>query len=224
MTTDTKEKTSQQNGSKNKIASSPKNQTAKTKTAKTKILKNNTSNSNNTIKKFRLKSNSINAITINSQATNKQIVIQDTANCATTYTDELTDQDILAMPESEYMNDIQLRFFKHKLIALEQEIIENAKKTTQSLQEQETNYIADISDRATVEEEYNLELKTRDRERKLLQKIRYSLQLIESKEYGYCLETGEKIGIKRLLVRPTATLSIIAQEKQEIIEKHFAKD
>ena len=102
------------------------------------------------------------------------------------------------------------------------EILENAKKTTQAFQEQETNYIADQSDRATIEEEYALELRSRDRERKLLQKIRKALYLIEIGEYGFCEETGEPIGIKRLIARPTATLSIEAQERRETIQKHFA--
>lgn len=136
----------------------------------------------------------------------------------------MSDEDVLRMDEADYMNDVQLAFFKHRLIALETEMVENAKKTTQAFQEQETNYIADPSDRATIEEEYALELRTRDRERKLLQKIRSALELIESKEYGYCEDTGEPIGIKRLLARPTATLSIEAQERREKMQKHFAED
>ena len=135
---------------------------------------------------------------------------------------KLTDQDILKMPEKSYMNDIQLAYFKHKLLKLEEEILENAKKTTQAFQEQETNYIADPSDRATIEEEYALELRSRDRERKLLQKIRKALGLIESGEYGYCEDTGEPIGLKRLIARPTATLTIEAQERRETMQKHFA--
>lgn len=136
----------------------------------------------------------------------------------------MTDEDILKMPETDYMNDIQLAFFKRRLLALENEMVENAKKTTQAFQEQDTNYIADPSDRATIEEEYALELRTRDRERKLLQKIRSALELIEIGEYGYCEDTGEPIGLKRLLARPTATLSIEAQERREKMQKHFAEE
>lgn len=136
----------------------------------------------------------------------------------------MTDADILNMPDSDYMNEIQMAFFKGRLIALETEMVENAKKTTQAFQEQDTNYIADPSDRATIEEEYALELRTRDRERKLLQKIRGALELIESGEYGYCEDTGEQIGLKRLLARPTATLSIEAQERREKMQKHFAEE
>ena len=135
---------------------------------------------------------------------------------------ELTDEYILKMPTSKYMNTVQLEFFRHKLLEQEQEILDNAKKTTQTFQEQETNYIADPSDRATIEEEYALELRTRDRERKLLQKIRKALHLIETGEYGYCEDTGEPIGIKRLIARPTATLTIEAQERRETMQKHFA--
>lgn len=138
--------------------------------------------------------------------------------------EKLTDKDILNMPESEYMNEVQLAYFKHKLTLAEAEILENAKKTTDAFQEQETNYIADPSDRATLEEEYALELRTRDRERKLLQKVRKALQMIESGDYGYCEDTGEPIGLKRLVARPTATLSIEAQERREKMQKHFAEE
>jgi DnaK suppressor protein len=136
----------------------------------------------------------------------------------------LTDEDIMQMPERDYMNPLQLEFFHNKLISHEKEILDNAKKTTQAFQEQETNYIADPSDRATIEEEYALELRTRDRERKLLQKIRKALYLIEIGEYGFCEDTGEPIGLKRLIARPTATLTIEAQERREKMQKHFAED
>lgn len=136
----------------------------------------------------------------------------------------MTDEDILSMTEDDYMNEVQLAFFKAKLLHLEEEMVANAKKTTQAFQEQDTNYIADPSDRATLEEEYALELRTRDRERKLLQKIRSALELIESGDYGYCEDTGEPIGLKRLLARPTATLSVEAQERREKLQKHFADE
>src|SRR5579863_770034 len=136
----------------------------------------------------------------------------------------LTDQDILKMSEADYMNQTQLEYFKKRLLEAEQEILDNAKKTTQAFQEQDTNYIADPSDRATLEEEYALELRTRDRERKLLQKIRKALGLIESGSYGYCEDSGEPIGLKRLLARPTATVTIEAQERREEMQKHFAEE
>lgn len=136
----------------------------------------------------------------------------------------LTDQQILSMSDDDYMNDVQLAFFRAKLLKLEDEMVNNAKKTTQTFQEQDTNYIADPSDRATLEEEYALELRTRDRERKLLQKIRNVLEVINNGEYGYCEDTGEPIGLKRLIARPTATLSIEAQERREKMQKHFADE
>lgn len=134
----------------------------------------------------------------------------------------LTDEDILKMSDKDYMNETQLEYFRKKLLNLEQEILDNAKKTTQAFQEQETNYIADPSDRATIEEEYALELRSRDRERKLLQKIRKAINMIDNNEYGFCEDTGEPIGLKRLIARPTATLTIEAQERRETMQKHFA--
>jgi DnaK suppressor protein len=136
----------------------------------------------------------------------------------------MSDNDILSMSDDDYMNDVQLAFFKHRLLLLETEMVENAKKTTQAFQEQDTTYIADPSDRATIEEEYALELRTRDRERKLLQKIRSALAMIDSGDYGYCEDTGEEIGLKRLIARPTASYSIEAQERREKMQKHFADD
>ena len=135
----------------------------------------------------------------------------------------MSDNDILSMSDDDYMNDVQLAFFKHRLLLLETEMVENAKKTTQAFQEQDTTYIADPSDRATIEEEYALELRTRDRERKLLQKIRSPLAMIDSGDYGYCEDTGEEIGLKRLIARPTASYSIEAQERREKMQKHFAE-
>ena len=138
--------------------------------------------------------------------------------------DILTDEDVMKMPEKSYMNAVQLEFFRKKLLEHEKEILDNARKTTQAFQEQETNYIADPSDRATIEEEYALELRTRDRERKLLQKIRKALYLIETGDYGFCEDTGERIGLKRLIARPTATLTIEAQERREKMQKHYAEE
>ncbi|MGE8547378.1 RNA polymerase-binding protein DksA [Alcaligenes sp. WGS1538] len=131
----------------------------------------------------------------------------------------LTEQELLAMPESDYMNPAQLEFFKHRLRQLEQEILANAGATTENLRE--TQFVPDPADRATIEEEHALELRTRDRERKLLKKVQQSIALIESGEYGWCEETGEPIGIPRLLARPTATLSLEAQERREKRQKMF---
>lgn len=131
----------------------------------------------------------------------------------------LTEEQLLAMPEGDYMNDQQLEFFKHRLKMLEHDILNKADKTTENLRE--TQFVPDPADRATIEEEHALELRTRDRERKLLKKVQQSLQLIDTKEYGWCEETGEPIGLGRLLARPTATLSFEAQERREKRQKLY---
>ena len=133
---------------------------------------------------------------------------------------ELTDAEVLSMPDSEYMNDAQLGFFKHKLQALRQEILNHAGETAEHLRE-DAAVVPDPADRATIEEEHALELRTRDRERKLLKKIEQSIHLIDAGEYGYCEETGEPIGVPRLLARPTATLSLEAQQRREMKQKLF---
>lgn len=130
-----------------------------------------------------------------------------------------TEAQLLKMPESDYMNARQLAFFKQRLQLLEEEILTNAGQTTEHLRE--TQFVPDPADRATIEEEHALELRTRDRERKLLKKVQQSLMRIESGDYGWCEETGEAIGIARLLARPTATLSLEAQERREMRQKMF---
>lgn len=130
------------------------------------------------------------------------------------------DADLLKMSEADYMNEAQLAYFKAKLEAMRNDILDNARETGEHLKENEV--FADPNDRATVEEENMLEQRVRDRERKLLKKINASLARIEDGSYGYCLETGDPIGIPRLLARPTAELSIEAQEKHERLEKLYA--
>ncbi len=132
----------------------------------------------------------------------------------------LTDATILKMPEKDYMNEVQQTFFKTKLQLMKEEILANARETGEHLKENEV--FADPNDRATVEEENMLEQRVRDRERKLLKKIDSALTRIESGDYGFCLETGEPIGLPRLLARPTAELSIEAQEKHERMERLYA--
>jgi len=117
-----------------------------------------------------------------------------------------SEEQLLKMPDAAYMNDEQLAFFKYRLQRMERELLANAGETTEHLRE--TVIVPDPADRATIEEEHALELRTRDRERKLLKKVQSALQRIESGEYGYCEETGDLIGIPRLLARPTATLSL----------------
>ena len=133
---------------------------------------------------------------------------------------ELTEPEVLAMPESEYMNDKQLEFFRLKLQTLKDDLLSNAGETTEHLRE-DTSIVPDPADRATIEEEHALELRTRDRERKLLKKISQSLQRIDAGDYGFCDETGEPIGLGRLIARPTATLSLEAQQRRELKQKMF---
>jgi DnaK suppressor protein len=133
---------------------------------------------------------------------------------------ELTDADLMAMPDAEYMNDVQMAAFRLKLSRLKQDILNNAGETTEHLRE-DTSVVPDPADRATIEEEHALELRTRDRERKLLKKIEQSIARIDAGDYGYCDETGEPIGVGRLLARPTATLSLEAQQRRELKQKMF---
>lgn len=137
-------------------------------------------------------------------------------------TKALTEAEVLKMPKSEYMNAAQLRFFKDKLLELQRQLRENAGATTEHLRE--LSFAPDPADRATLEEEHALELRTRDRERKLLKKIDGALARIDDGSYGYCEETGEPIGLKRLDARPIATLSLEAQERHERREKVYRED
>ena len=134
--------------------------------------------------------------------------------------DTISDAEIIAMPDEEYMNSLQMAFFRHKLVQLKTEILVNAGETTEHLRE-DTVIVPDPADRATIEEEHALELRTRDRERKLLKKIEQSIGRIDSGDYGYCDETGEPIGVGRLIARPTATLSLEAQQRRELKQKMF---
>jgi DnaK suppressor protein len=127
--------------------------------------------------------------------------------------------ELLKMADSDYMNEQQLTFFKHRLQQMERELLQNADETTEHLRE--TVIVPDPADRATIEEEHALELRTRDRERKLLKKVQQALTRIDSGDYGYCEETGEPIGIPRLLARPTATLSLEAQQRREMKQKMY---
>lgn len=131
----------------------------------------------------------------------------------------LTEQELLAMSDKDYMNDKQLEFFRNRLTEMEAELRHNAGQTTENLRE--STVVPDPADRATIEEEHALELRTRDRERKLLKKVQAAIKRIDEGEYGYCEETGEPIGVRRLLARPTATLSLDAQERREIKQKMF---
>ncbi len=131
----------------------------------------------------------------------------------------ISEKELLAMPEADYMNDVQLAFFRKRLQDMEKELLANAGETTEHLRE--TVVVPDPADRATIEEEHALELRTRDRERKLLKKVQQSLQKIDAGDYGWCEETGDPIGVARLLARPTATLSLEAQQRRELKQRMY---
>jgi DnaK suppressor protein len=131
----------------------------------------------------------------------------------------LSEEQVRQMADKDYMNAEQLAFFKARLQQLEKDLLKNAGETTEHLRE--TVLVPDPADRATIEEEHALELRTRDRERKLLKKVQQSIASIDSGEYGWCEETGEPIGIPRLIARPTATLSLEAQQRRELKQKLY---
>ncbi len=118
------------------------------------------------------------------------------------------------------MNDRQLEHFRQILLAWKRELMEEVDRTVHHMQDEASNF-PDPNDRATQESEFGLELRTRDRERKLLKKIDSALERIEDGTYGYCEETGEEIGLRRLEARPVATLSVEAQERREVAERQF---
>ncbi|MCW2045435.1 UNVERIFIED_ORG: DnaK suppressor protein [Bradyrhizobium japonicum] len=118
------------------------------------------------------------------------------------------------------MNDRQKEYFRLKLLAWKDEILKESKLTLQALQEENVNH-PDLADRASSETDRAIELRARDRQRKLIAKIDAALQRIEDNTYGYCEDTGEPISLKRLEARPIATLSVEAQERHEKREKVY---
>lgn len=122
------------------------------------------------------------------------------------------------VPDEEYMNPKMLAHFKGKLLAWKLQLLEEASQTVSHLKKDSVTP-ADPNDRASQEEEFALELRTRDRERKLIAKIDKSLKDIETGEYGYCKISGDEIGLARMEARPTATLTVEMKSKQEIREK-----
>lgn len=136
---------------------------------------------------------------------------------------DIIDDDYRPSEDEPYMNPRQVEYFRQKLLRWRDEILRGSGLTLQQLKEEETR-LPDQSDWATAEMQRNFELRTRDRERKLLSKIDAALRRIEDGEYGYCEETMEPIGIKRLEARPIATLSIEAQERHERRERTFREE
>ena len=132
-------------------------------------------------------------------------------------------ENYLPSDKEEFMNEKQLEFFRQKLIDWKNELLDEASYTKDDLSEEGLQR-PDIADRAQVESDASIKLRTRDRERKLINKIDSALRRIDMGNYGYCEETGEPIGLKRLMARPVATLCIAAQEKHEKDEKVYADD
>jgi DnaK suppressor protein len=133
----------------------------------------------------------------------------------------LSEAELIKQAKTDYMSKDQLKFFKYQLQMLAAQLRENAGATTEHLRE--LAVAPDPADRATLEEEHALELRARDRERKLLKKVEAAIVRIDSGDYGYCEETGEPIGIQRLMARPTATLTIEAQERRELKQKMYGE-
>ncbi|MBR0558525.1 MULTISPECIES: RNA polymerase-binding protein DksA [Neokomagataea] len=131
--------------------------------------------------------------------------------------------DYTPSDDEEFMNPLQVEYFRQKLLRWRAELLKEADGTLASLSEGGIHE-SDISDRASVETDRAFELRTRDRARKLITKINMALQKVEDNVYGYCEETGDPIGLKRLEARPIATLSIDAQERHERMEKIHRDD
>ena len=131
--------------------------------------------------------------------------------------------EYLPHDDEPFMCERQREWFKKKLVEMKQEILDESRETVEQMQESAVN-IPDLVDRASAEADRALELRTRDRQRKLISKIDSAIRRIEEGEYGYCEETGEPISLKRLIARPTATLSIEAQERHERREKVHRDD
>ena len=136
---------------------------------------------------------------------------------------ELSNAEYVPTEDEPFMNSRQQEYFRAKLLKWRNEILADANQTILSLQE-ETVKEPDIADRASTESERTLELRTRDRQRKLIGKIDSALRRIDEGQYGYCVETGEPISLKRLEARPVATLSLEAQERHERREKSYRDD
>ena len=130
------------------------------------------------------------------------------------------DEDYRPSDGEEFMNERQVEYFRRKLLKWKDDILRESRETVSHLQKETENH-PDLADRASSETDRSLELRTRDRQRKLISKIDAALQRIEDDTYGYCEETGEPISLKRLEARPIATLSVEAQERHEKREKVY---
>ncbi|NCX71279.1 MAG: RNA polymerase-binding protein DksA [Rhodobacteraceae bacterium] len=137
--------------------------------------------------------------------------------------DKVFSEDYRPVEGEPFMNDRQLEYFRRKLVAWKNDLMSDSKETIEGLQDNTRN-IPDIADRASEETDRALELRTRDRQRKLVSKIDAALRRIDEGEYGYCEMTGEPISLKRLDARPIATMTLEAQERHERSEKVHRDD
>ena len=131
--------------------------------------------------------------------------------------------DYIPAEDEPFMNERQRAYFRKKLLAWKNDILREARETLDNMQSDSSNH-PDLADRASSETDRAIELRARDRQRKLINKIDLALQRIDEGTYGYCEETGEPIGVKRLDARPIATLSLEAQERHERREKVYRDD
>jgi DnaK suppressor protein len=136
---------------------------------------------------------------------------------------DFIDADYVPSEDEPFMNERQKAYFRAKLVAWKSEILREARETLEILQQENANH-PDLADRASSETDRAIELRARDRQRKLIAKIDAALNRIEEGTYGYCEETGERISLKRLDARPIATLSIEAQERHERMERAYRDD
>ena len=132
-------------------------------------------------------------------------------------------RDYVPSADEEYMNDRQLAYFKDKLLDWKRDILDGSRETIETMRD-DTEQLADLVDRASSEADRALELRTRDRQRKLISKIEAAIRRIDEGEYGWCEHTGEPIGLGRLEARPTATLCVEAQERHERKERTVRDD
>lgn len=133
------------------------------------------------------------------------------------------DEEYRPKEDDPFMNERQREYFRTKLLAWKEEILRESRETLTHLQEESQNH-PDLADRASSESDRSIELRARDRQRKLISKIDAALMRIEDRSYGYCEETGEPISLKRLEARPVATLSVEAQERHERRERVYRDD
>ena len=241
----TKKKVAKKKTAKKKAAkkTSVKKKVSKKKVSKKKASTKKVSRKKASTKKTSTKRNSKKIVTTTtkkkpaSKKTNNKATQKATPKARSKHTGRLSDLNPLAVSSSdalihgiapyrpregeEYMSDEQLEHFRNILSAWKQELMQEVDRTVHHMQDEASNF-PDPNDRATQESEFGLELRTRDRERKLLKKIAQALARVDDASYGFCEETGEEIGLQRLEARPVATLCVEAQERRELAERQYS--